>query len=52
MDIIESNKIKKIYVISTEYSVLDGLIYDYFDKSCINEHSINERFKKFEINKC
>ena len=52
LNIIKSNKIKVIYVISSDYTVLDRLVYDYFDKSCINEHNINKRFKKFEINKC
>tara|TARA_Y100000310_G_C20688153_1_gene820446 strand:- start:801 stop:2384 length:1584 start_codon:yes stop_codon:yes gene_type:complete len=51
-EIIKNNKIKVIYIISSDYIVEDRFVYDYLDKACINEHSFTKQLKKFEIAKC
>jgi len=52
IEIIKKNKIQVIYIISSDYVVEDGLVYDYLDKTCITEHSFTKQLKKFEIEKC
>ena len=52
LKIIKNNKIQVIYIISIDYRVEDGLVYDYLDKTCITEHSFTKQLKKFEIEKC
>ena len=51
-EIIKKNKIEVIYIISSDYVIIDKFLYDYLDKTCVNEHSFTAQLKKFEIDKC
>ena len=51
LKIIKNNKIRVIYLISSDKAIVNRFVNDYFDEACINEQSFTERLKKFELSK-